>query len=106
MLKFLLAQVVCASSLCFLSVLLGAFLDDQWRTRVALMASGGLSIFCSLIRVPASVNVVRVVRVDSSPLVAHAMPWFATLSSLVLAAIFFLSAAKMRNCGNSEIAAK
>ncbi len=31
MLEFVVALIVCASSLYFLSVLLGAFLDDQWR---------------------------------------------------------------------------
>lgn len=95
MLEYLLALIVCASSLYFLSVLLGTFLDDQWRMWVTLMASGALWIVCTFVRLPASVNIVRAVMGDSSPLVAHAMPWVAMLLSLAFAAGFFLSAVKI-----------
>jgi hypothetical protein len=98
MIKFLLALIVCASSLYFLSVLLGAFLDDQWRMWLTLMASGALWLVCTFVRVPASVNIVRAIVGDASPLAAHTMPWMAMLLSVVLAGVFFLSAVKIAQC--------
>jgi hypothetical protein len=95
MLEYVVALIVCVSSLYFLSVLLGAFLDDQWRMWITLMASGALWMLCSFVRLPASVNVVRAIMGESSPLVAHTMPWMAMLFSLVLAAIFSLAALKV-----------
>jgi hypothetical protein len=62
---------------------------------VTLMASGALWMLCSFARLPASVNVVRAIMGDSSPLVAHTMPWAAMLFSLVLAAFFSVTAMKI-----------
>jgi len=95
MLEYVVALIVCASSLYFLSVLLGTFLDDQWRMWITLMASGALWMLCSFVRIPASVNIVRAITGGSSPLVAHTMPWMTMLFSLGLAAISFLGARKI-----------
>jgi hypothetical protein len=95
MLEYVMALTVCASSLYFLSVLLGAFLDDQWRMGATLLASGALWMLGSFVRLPASVNLVRAMMGESSPLVAHAIPWMPMLFSLVLAAIFSLGALKI-----------
>ncbi len=95
MLKYVVALIVCVSSLYFLSVLLGAFLDDQWRMFVTFMASGALWMLCSFVRLPASMNVVRAVLGESSPLVAHTMPWMAMLFSFALAVVFSLAVLKV-----------
>ena len=89
------ALIVCASSLYFLSVLLGTFLDDQWRMGITLMASGALWMLCSYVHLPASVDVVRAILGESSPLVAHTMPWTAMLFSVLLATVFSLAAVKI-----------
>ena len=95
MFEYVAALIVCASSLYFLSVLLGSFLDDQWRMWATFMAIGGLWILCSLFRLPTSVNIIRAVAGDASPLITHTMPWMAMLFSLVLAAIFSFAALKV-----------
>jgi hypothetical protein len=95
MLEYVLALIVCASSLYFLSVLLGTFLDDQWRMYFPGMASGALWMLCTFVRLPASVNIVRAIMGESSPLIAHTMPWMAMLFSLGLAAVFALGALKI-----------
>lgn len=95
MLEYVVALIVCASSLYFLSVLLGAFLDDQWRMWITLMASAALWMLCSFVRLPDSVNVVRAIMGESSPLVAHTLPWMAMMFSFVLAAVFSLAALKV-----------
>ena len=41
MLKYVVVLIVCVSSLYFLSVLLGTFLDDQWRMFVTFDGDGG-----------------------------------------------------------------
>jgi hypothetical protein len=95
MLEYVVTLIVCASSLYFVSVLLATFLDDQWRMWITLMASGALWMLCSFVRIPASVNIVRAITGESSPLVAHAMPWMTMLFSLGLAAVSFLAARKI-----------
>ena len=95
MLQYVAALIVCASSLYFLSVLLGTFLDDQWRMWVTLMASGALWTLCSYARLPDSVNIVRAILGESSPLVAHTLPWAAMLFSLALATVFSVAAMKI-----------
>jgi hypothetical protein len=95
MLQFVVALIVCASSLYFLSVLLGTFLDDQWRMYTTAMATGALWTLGTFVRLPASVNIVRAIMGESSPLVSHTMPWMPMLFSLVLAAAFFFAALKV-----------
>lgn len=95
MLEYVVALIVCASSLYFLSVLLGTLLDDQWRMWTTFMASGALWMLCSFVRLPASVNIVRAIMGESSPLIAHTMPWTAMLFSLALTTAFSLAAMKI-----------
>ena len=52
MLEYVVALIVCASSLYFLSVLLATFLDDQWRMWIMLMASGRYGCFAVLFVYP------------------------------------------------------
>ena len=95
MLEYVVVLIVCASSLYFLSVLLGTFLDDQWRMYTTAMATGALWMVGTFLRLPASVNIVRAIMGESSPLVAHTMPWMAMVFSVVLAAVFFLVALRI-----------
>lgn len=95
MLEYVVALIVCASSLYFLSVLLGTFLDDQWRMYTTAMATGTLWMLGTFVRLPKSANIVQAIMGESSPLVSHAMPWMPMLFSLVLAAVFFLAALKI-----------
>ena len=95
MFQYVVALIVCASSLYFLSVLLGTFLDDQWRMYTTAMATAALWMLCTFVPLPKSVNIVQAVMGESSPLVSHTMPWMAMLFSLVLAAVFFLGALKI-----------
>ena len=95
MLEYAVALIVCVSSLYFLSVLLGTFLDDQWRMTTSMMTSVALWMLCTFVRLPDSVNIVRAIMGESSPLVAHTVPWMAMLFSLALAGVFFLVALKI-----------
>jgi hypothetical protein len=95
MVEYVVALIVCASSLYFLSVLLGTFLDDQWRMITSMMTSVALWMLCTFVRLPASVNIVRAIMGESSPLVAHTMPWMAMLFSFGLAAVFAVAALKI-----------
>ena len=88
------AIVACASAPYFLTVLLVAFLDDQWPSwgaAIACMAIGGLPY---VIRVPVYADILRGMG-EGSPLVAHAMPWPAMAFSLALAAALFFAALKI-----------
>jgi len=95
MFEYVVALIVCASSMYFLSVLLGTFLDEQWRMYITGMASGAVWMLGTFVRLPASVNIVRAIMGESSPLVTHTMPWMPMLFSLVLAPTFFLAALKI-----------
>ena len=57
-----------------ISVLLGTFLDDQWRVFGSVISFFGLWAFCNISPLPRSVNIFQAV-LENSPLVVHAMPW-------------------------------
>lgn len=94
MLSYAGTLVACASALYFLAVLLGTFLDDQWRAWGTMLASGMLWWLSTLTPLPSSVNIFRTMR-EGSPLIAHTMPWTAAAFSLGLAAILFFAALKI-----------
>lgn len=95
MLGYVIALAACASSLYFLSVLLATFLDEIWRMKGGIIAFGGLWALSSFVPLPASVNIVRAMLGDRSPLLAHVMPWNTMAFSLALSAILFLAALKI-----------
>jgi hypothetical protein len=87
--------VACAATPYFLSVLLAAFLEEQARmvgTMIAFPALWALSSFAPL---PASVDIVRAIMGDRSPLITHTLPWAAIVFSLGLSAILFFAALKI-----------
>jgi hypothetical protein len=87
-------MVFCASGLYFVSVLLGTFLDDQWRTWGGMIAFGALWLASSSLHLPASVNIVQAME-TAPPLLAHTMPWTTMAFSVGLAAILFCVALKI-----------
>jgi hypothetical protein len=87
-------MMVCASALYFLSVLLGTFLDDQWRVWGTMLGSAGLWWLTSRSFVPASADIFRAMGADS-PLIAHTVPWTPMAFSLGLCAILFCAALRI-----------
>jgi ABC transporter family protein len=83
--------IICASGLYFISVLLATFLDDQWRMYGSMIAFGAFWWLPNHARLPASTNIFRAMM-ESSPLVAHTMPWTAMAFSLGLAVSLFFAA--------------
>ena len=94
MCEYLVALIVCASSLYFLSVLLATFLDDQWRMWGTIGASGALWGLSYYRWMPASVNIFRAMG-EGSPLVAHSMPWATMAFSFGLTGTLFFAALKV-----------
>jgi hypothetical protein len=93
--EYAVVLIACGSSLYFLSVLLATFLDDLWRMWGGMIAFGGLWLLSSYAPLPVSVNIVRAMLGESSPLLAHTMPWTTMSFSLGLAAVLFLAALKI-----------
>jgi len=91
MLEYAGVLIICASGLYFISVLLATFLDDQWRMYGSMMAFGAFWWLPNHAPLPASTNIFRAM-VESSPLVAHTMPWTAMAFSLGLAVSLFFAA--------------
>jgi hypothetical protein len=91
MLEYAGVLIVCASGLYFISVLLATFLDDQWRMYGSMMAFGAFWWLPNHAPVPASMNIFRAMM-ESSPLVAHTIPWTTMAFSLGLAASLFFAA--------------
>jgi hypothetical protein len=89
------ALAACASSLYFLSVLLATFLDDIWHMKGGMIAFGGLWALSSFVPLPASVDIVRAMLGDRSPLLAHVMPWNTMVFSLGLSTVLFFAALKI-----------
>jgi hypothetical protein len=94
MFKYAATLVACASAIYSLSVLLGTFLDDQWRVWGTAIASTALWWLSTHIPVPAFADIFRGMG-RRSPLIAHTMPWNAIGFSVGLAAILFLAALKI-----------
>ncbi|MCP5110825.1 MAG: hypothetical protein GY953_08330, partial [bacterium] len=88
------ALVVCVTGLYCIPVLLATFLDDQWRLSGSMIVFGALWWLFNYTPLPASANIFRAMG-DSSPLIAHTMPWLAMSISLGLAAVLFFAALKV-----------
>lgn len=85
---YALGVLVCGTSFYFIAVLLGSFLDDQWRTWGTMMLGGLLGWGSVHHWLPAPVDIIAAVTI-SSPLVGHAMPWGPMAFSVALSAVLF-----------------
>jgi hypothetical protein len=94
MVEYATTLITCGSALYFFSVLLGTFLDDQWRTWGTMFGAGALWWLFHYAPLPASIDIIRAVS-SGSPLLVHTMPWSAMAFSVTLAAVFFVTALKV-----------
>jgi hypothetical protein len=94
MLQYAATLIACGSAIYFVSVLLGTFLDDQWRTWGTMLTSGGLWWLSTHTPLPAFLDIFRGMG-KGSPLITHTMPWNAILFSVLLAAVLFFAALKV-----------
>jgi hypothetical protein len=76
------------------SVLLGTFLDDQWRVFGSVISFSGLWAFCNMSPMPRAVNIFQAV-LGNSPLVAHAMPWASVGVAAGLTTVLFFAASRI-----------
>jgi hypothetical protein len=91
MLQYAATLIGCGSSIFAVSLLLGTFLDDQWRVWGTMLTSGGLWWLSTHTPVPVFLDIFRGMG-KGSPLIAHTMPWGAIVFSVLLAAVLFFSA--------------
>jgi hypothetical protein len=94
MFEYVITLFACTSVLYFLSVLLGAFLDDQWRMYGTMLGAVALGLTSKSIPLPAFADIVRAVG-ETSPLSAHTMPWTTMAFSVGLSAVLFCAAVKI-----------
>jgi hypothetical protein len=94
MLEYAGTLVACSLAVYLLSVLLGTFLDEQWRIWGTLLAFFALVWASSHSLIPSSFDLLRAMR-EGSPLIAHTIPWAAISASVGLGAIFFFAALKI-----------
>jgi len=87
---YALAVIVCGTTFYCVAVLLGSFLDDQWRTWGTMLVAGALVWASSQHWLPASVDIIAAMG-KSSPLFGHAMPWGPMIFSLAASAVLFLA---------------
>jgi hypothetical protein len=85
------AVAACATSLYFLSVLLGTFLDEPWRMWGGMLAFLALWLLSNFGSLPASADIIRAMG-EGSPMVAHTMPWTTMIFSLGSAVVLFIAA--------------
>jgi hypothetical protein len=94
MAEYALALVACGSTIYAISVLLGTFLDDVWRTWGTMIASAALWWVSVRVPVPNAVNFFRAMREDS-PVLAHTVPWSAMGFSVALGAVLIVVAVRV-----------
>src|ERR1700729_1020010 len=94
MIQYAATLIACGSAIYFVSVLLGTFFDDQWRTWGTMLTSGGLWWLSTHTGLPAYLDIFRGMG-KGSPLITHTMPWNAILFSVLLAAVLFFAALKV-----------
>lgn len=86
--------IVCGSALYSLSVLLGTFLEEQWRVWGTMLVSAVCGWVALHKFLPAGVDVFRAMG-QGSPLYAHAMPWEPMAFSVGLGAALLFAALKI-----------
>ena len=94
MLQYGVALIGCSSAIYALSVLLGTFLDEQWRTWGTMLISVGLWWLSAHTSLPVFLDIFRAMG-KGSPLMAHTMPWNAIGFSLLLAVVLFFAALRV-----------
>jgi hypothetical protein len=94
MLQYAATLIGCGSAIYFVSVLLGTFLDDQWRTWGTMLTSAALWWLSTHTALPAFLDIFRGMG-KGSPLFTHTMPWNGILFSMLLAALLFFVALKV-----------
>lgn len=94
MVEYAAVLIVCGSAFYCITVLLATFLDDLWRVWGSFMCYGAIWWLANKIPAPASVNIFLAMG-DSSPVLAHTMPWSAMAFALGLAAVLFFAALKV-----------
>jgi hypothetical protein len=91
MLRYAATLIACGSAIYFVSVLLGTFLDEQWRTWGTMLTATALWWLSAHSAFPAFLNIFQGMGKDS-PLIAHTMPWSAIVFSVLLAGVLFFAA--------------
>jgi hypothetical protein len=91
MLRYASTLIACASTFYAAALLLGVFLDDQWRIWGTMLTSAGLWWLSANTPIPVFLDIIRGMG-KGSPLIAHTMPWGAIVFSVLLAAVLFLAA--------------
>ena len=89
MLQYALRSLAVVPQSISVSVLLGTFLDDQWRTWGTMLTSAGLWWLSTHTSLPVFLDIFRGMG-KGSPLIAHTMPWNAILFSSCWRQFYFL----------------
>jgi hypothetical protein len=94
MLHYAATLIACGSAIYSVSVLLGTFLDEQWRTWGTMLISTALWWLSAHTPFPAFLDIFQGMG-KGSPLIAHTMPWGAIVFSVLLAGVLFLAALRV-----------
>jgi hypothetical protein len=94
MLQYAITLIACSSGIYSLSVLLGTFLDDQWRTWGTILAAGAAAWISAHASLPGYLDIFAGMG-KGSPLMARTMPWSAIVSSMLLATITLFAALRV-----------
>ncbi len=94
MLHYAATLIACGSAIYFVSVLLGTFLDEQWRTWGTMLISTVLWWVSAHTSLPPFLDIFHGMG-KGSPLIAHTMPWSAIAFSILLAGVLFFAALRV-----------
>jgi hypothetical protein len=92
MVEYLVALLACGSVFYCVAVLLGSFLDDQWRVWGTMLVAGLFAFASTRLHLPAFADIFRGI---TQLLTTHAMPWSAMAFSLALAAALLVATARI-----------
>lgn len=92
MVEFLAALLACGSVFYCVAVLLGSFLDDQWRVWGTMLVAVAFGFASTRLHLPSFADIFRGM---GQPLTAHVMPWSAMAFSLALAAGLLAATARI-----------
>ncbi|HEX3569822.1 MAG TPA: hypothetical protein VHU44_03280 [Acidobacteriaceae bacterium] len=92
MVEYLAALLACGSVFYCVAVLLGSFLDDQWRVWGTMLVAGAFGFASMRLHLPAFADIFRGM---SQLITAHAMPWSVMAFSLGLAALLLAVTARI-----------
>ena len=88
------ALIAYGSALYSTSVMLGTFLDDQWRVWGSVIIWFGSWMLSNTLPLPRSLNLFQAVAWNS-PLVVHAMPWAAVALAAGIAVVLLWTASRI-----------